>query len=290
MEDSDDEKRDVNYEPERQSKSLSLEHYYSWERMVKIAAMCEVRSRSSVAKYLKKDKSQVNAIVNRVAKGRSQEFENIELKERLLAKYLEEDNEGTVIHDKTLIGWCNEIMSEMGIDKVCSRSFVDRFKRQNNISLRNRNRPNGQDEIGRGKCERVSPNEPGRGKRMPTNETTNDIDLISTVTNETTNGTDLFSNVKNETTNGTDLLSIVTDETTNDTNLLSNVKNETTNGTDLFSTVTDEATNDTNLLSNVKNETTNGTDLLSTLTTGTPPRKRGRPKKTSRKLISINLN
>lgn len=87
--------------------------------------------------YYHLDKNEVNSIVQRVKAGPTMEFKMLMLKSRLASKFWEEDAIGTVIKQETIVRWVNELMIEMQIDdKFCSRSFVDRFKRENNIVSR----------------------------------------------------------------------------------------------------------------------------------------------------------
>lgn len=142
--------QDEDYVPEKNTKNLPLECYYSFERMQEIYDMCNEpgATRQKIAKKLHKTKSQIDAICARVIKGPSTEYKKIQLKNMLKTKFLEESQKGTLIKGDTLITWANEIINELeklnpskedggdSLPKMCTRSFIDAFKRENRIVSR----------------------------------------------------------------------------------------------------------------------------------------------------------
>jgi len=143
-------KKDEDYEPEEILKNPPLECLYTFERMQEIYEMCKTSARSSVGKKIHKSKDQIDAICKRVEKGPSYEYKMMQLKVMLETKFQDEMDRGTVIKGDTLMIWANEIKNELeelnpskeneeGLEnsfKFTSRSFIDSFKKENNIVSR----------------------------------------------------------------------------------------------------------------------------------------------------------
>ena len=105
--------------------------------MLEIDELYRATSKTYAARALHMKKDQIGAIRKRVRKGPSIEYSNIILRANLLAKFVEEDANGTIIKDADLIRWANEFNAQAGSVRFCSRSFVQRFKRENRIVSRN---------------------------------------------------------------------------------------------------------------------------------------------------------
>uniref|UniRef100_T1L054 HTH CENPB-type domain-containing protein n=1 Tax=Tetranychus urticae TaxID=32264 RepID=T1L054_TETUR len=119
------------------AKKLAIDLRISQETINKIVQYAANHSIGSTAKYFKRSKSDIQSLLECVAKGGSTPAKQTAIRDFVKAKFEEARASGSIIHYWHLQAWGREEAREVGYDSFkASRWWIDNFKMKNRIVSR----------------------------------------------------------------------------------------------------------------------------------------------------------